>query len=207
MSSPQRVFINCPFDPGYRQMFDALVFAVLHCGFSPTSALEAQGSGKQRFSRIIELIRRSPLAIHDLSRTSLGGERRLPRFNMPLELGIFIGAREFGGDDQRKKDYLVLEKREGDCDHCCSDLGGVDASAHDNQPAKAIEHVRNWLNAHSPGGLSGPEAIATDYRSFRSDLPAMLDEWKLKQDEVTFLDFRKAAAMWLQGRPKTKRSK
>ena len=41
----KRVFINCPFDPDYRELFEAIVFAVLHCGFEPCSALEAAAHG------------------------------------------------------------------------------------------------------------------------------------------------------------------
>jgi hypothetical protein len=29
------VFVNCPFDDGYKPLFNATVFAVLDCGFEP----------------------------------------------------------------------------------------------------------------------------------------------------------------------------
>jgi hypothetical protein len=203
MSSPVKVFINCPYDPDYRGLFDAIVFAVLYCGFEPRSAVEAQGTAKQRFPRILKLIRDCPLGIHDLSRTELSGlrQRKLPRFNMPLELGLFIGAREFG-EDQKGKDYLVFERRKGDSAICCSDLGGADPLAHGNQSHKAIEHVRNWLSMHGKGAIPvpGPDAIRNDYESFQSDLPAILAEWRLRAREMTFIDFRKAASVWLKAR-------
>jgi|GEM_PF-3484810 len=28
----RQVFFNCPFDDGYRPVFEAVIFAVLHCG-------------------------------------------------------------------------------------------------------------------------------------------------------------------------------
>ena len=40
--APRRtsVFINCPFDPDFQPIFDAVVFAVLRSGFTPRCALE-----------------------------------------------------------------------------------------------------------------------------------------------------------------------
>jgi hypothetical protein len=36
MLNPDRyVFVNCPFDPGYKQQFDALIFTIFDCGFIP----------------------------------------------------------------------------------------------------------------------------------------------------------------------------
>jgi integral membrane sensor domain MASE1 len=34
-SQVQHVFINCPFDPQYRSLFEAIVFAVSVCGVPP----------------------------------------------------------------------------------------------------------------------------------------------------------------------------
>ena len=39
-SSPDGVFINCPFDKDYSATFDALIFAVFVCGFRPRWACE-----------------------------------------------------------------------------------------------------------------------------------------------------------------------
>jgi hypothetical protein len=107
----KQVFINCPFDPGYRATFDAIVFAVLHCGFEPRSALEAGGSGQQRFDRLLVLIGACPLAIHDLSRVELSG-KNLPRFNMPFELGLFSsGGRLWVWNADEPK--IIASRREG----------------------------------------------------------------------------------------------
>ena len=38
------VFINCPFDASYRQLFRALVFTIQDCGFMPFSQLFLRGS-------------------------------------------------------------------------------------------------------------------------------------------------------------------
>ena len=103
------VFINCPFDSRYRPLFEAVVFAVYDCGFYPRSALEMDDSSEVRIGKVIRMIAECRLAIHDISRTQLDRESRLPRFNMPLELGIFIGAKAFGGKDHRRKAAIVFD--------------------------------------------------------------------------------------------------
>ena len=195
------VFINCPFDHYYRKLFEAIIFAVLHCGFQPRSAQEALGSGRERNRRLMTLIGECRLSIHDLSRTELDSKTKLPRFNMPLELGVCLGAREFGNSKQRKKDFLILERSRGDCISSCSDLNAIDPLHHSNSPERVIEHVRVWLNSHSIEPLAGPKSINRDYISFREDLPNILDLWKLGRLEVTFVDFRRAVEVWLAARP------
>ncbi len=39
--------------------------------------------------------------IHDISRTELDENSGVPRFNMPLEFGVFLGAKKFGGVEQK----------------------------------------------------------------------------------------------------------
>ena len=87
------VFINCPFDSAYRPLFEAAVFATFDCGFHPRCSLEIEDSSQVRIEKINRIIQQSRLAIHDISRTELDSTFQLPRFNMPLELGIFLGAK------------------------------------------------------------------------------------------------------------------
>ena len=96
MTHEKDVFINCPFDATYRPLLRGLVFAVHDCGFIARSALEVEDSGEVRVQKIIRIIGESPYAVHDISRVELDTRTNLPRFNMPLELGLFLGARAFG---------------------------------------------------------------------------------------------------------------
>src|ERR1700730_5242117 len=90
------VFVNCPFDSGYKQQFNALIFTIYDFGFYPRCALEAVDSGQLRFQKICQLILESPYGIHDLSRIELDPSTQLPRFNMALELGLFLGYLRMG---------------------------------------------------------------------------------------------------------------
>lgn len=103
------VFINIPFSDDYKDLLYAAVFVVLDCGFIPRCALEDFDSGQVRIDKIFKLIKSSRYGIHDLSYVGLDPESNLPRFNMPLELGIFIGAQKYGYGKQKDKEYLVLD--------------------------------------------------------------------------------------------------
>ncbi len=103
------VFVNCPFDDAYKPMFEAIVFAVFDCGYRPRCALEAYDAGEVRIEKIAALVRNCRLGVHDISRTELNAAG-LPRFNMPFELGLFLGAKRFGNAVQRRKTCLVLDR-------------------------------------------------------------------------------------------------
>lgn len=106
------VFINCPFDAAYGPMLYALIFAVHDCGFEARCTLEIDDAGRVRIDNIFALIHECRFAIHDISRTELDEEYRLPRFNMPLELGVFLGAARFGSGGQKEKGCLILDREQ-----------------------------------------------------------------------------------------------
>ena len=104
------VFLNVPFDSKYSRLFDALVFSVHDCGFTARSALEVEDSGQARVEKILDIIEQSKFGIHDISRAGLDRKTGLARFNMPLELGFFLGAKRYGSTRDRQKRCLVLDR-------------------------------------------------------------------------------------------------
>lgn len=102
-TSADDVFINCPFDHDYAPTFGGLIFTIYACGFRPRSARELDDGGQTRIDKLFVLIDECRFGIHDLSRTELDEINQLPRFNMPLELGIFLGAKRHGGAVQKAK--------------------------------------------------------------------------------------------------------
>src|SRR5258708_5683890 len=96
------VFINCPFDRAYKPLFNSLVFATIYCGFRARCALEIDDGSQVRIDKIFAAIEECRFGIHDLSRTQLDNGTGLPRFNMPLELGMFLGAKRFGDRLQKR---------------------------------------------------------------------------------------------------------
>jgi hypothetical protein len=103
------VFINCPFDRGYRAILDGIVFAIYDLGFVARCALEDDDGGEIRLSKIERIIEECRFGIHDLSAVAIDPATNLPRFNMPLELGLFLGCKRFGAPAQRKKKCLILD--------------------------------------------------------------------------------------------------
>lgn len=193
------VFINCPFDRKYQPIFDAVVFAVFDCGFRARCARELDDASEVRIEKIANIIRESRFGIHDLSRTELDEKSRLPRFNMPLELGMFLAAKRFGDATQRRKVALILDRRQYRYQRFISDIAGQDIRCHENRPNEAIRTVRNWLSSASrrrriPGGTT----IRRRYAKFRKDLPKLCDELGLDREDLTFNDFCSVVAHWLE---------
>lgn len=54
------VFINCPFDPAYKPLFDAIVFTVHDCGFIARCALEEEDATQARIDQIYNIIKFPP---------------------------------------------------------------------------------------------------------------------------------------------------
>ncbi len=198
------VFINCPFDDEYRPLFYALVFAVFDCGFNPRCALEFPGSGGVRIDNIVSLVKECKYGIHDISRTELDEDWELPRFNMPLELGIFLGAMKLGTGRQLQKGCLILDRERYRYQKFISDISGQDIQAHGDSTETAIKKVRNWLNAMpetSEVNLPGGDKISERYEAFKRDLPDLCEEIHLKPSELTFDDIVYLVSGWQQETP------
>jgi len=198
------VFLNVPFDDKYRSMFDALVFAVHDCGFVARSAFETDDATQVRLAKIFKIISSSKYGIHDISRTSVDGRHKLPRFNMPLELGLFMGAKHFGGSLHRQKRGLVLDRDRYRYQIFCSDIAGQDIRAHNNRPSDAIRSVRNWLRAGPDTAgkrLPGADYIYRRYRAFRRQLPRLCRHFQLDQRDLHFVDYTSLVVGWLKAHP------
>jgi len=193
------VFINCPFDDEYKPIFDAVIFAVHDAGFVARCALEISDAAQNRFDKIVEIISECKYGIHDISRTELDPINSLPRFNMPLELGIFLGCSKFGGTKDRMKMCMILDKEQYRYQKFISDIAGQDIFAHDNDPKKAIEKVRNWLRTVSKRtNIPGGSKICERYTLFEKDLPNICKELNIQIRELTFVDFIYIIIEWLK---------
>jgi hypothetical protein len=191
------VFINHPFDARYLGMRNALVFTIHDCGFVARSASEVQDSSQNRLEKIYGLIEQSKFGIHDISRTEL--DRGLPRFNMPFELGLFLGCKRYGGPTHRQKSCLVLDRTPYRYQRFLSDLSGADIEAHNNTQSTAITHVRNWLQSQSRRGtIPSARSIRARYGAFRRTLPGMLRAADTEASDLDFLGLAWLVTEWLR---------
>ena len=197
----RQVFFNVPFDPRYKKLFRALVFAVHDSGFAARCALERSDSGQIRLDKLYELIESCEFGVHDLSRTSLDSVNRLPRFNMPLELGLFLGARRFGSGRQRRKRVLILDNVPYRYQKFCSDIAGQDIRAHGNTVTGAIRAVRDWLREVTGTAVPGEVRIENRYLQFQKSLPAMCLTNGVAASRLSFLDYRAFVDGWRAENP------
>ena len=193
------VFNNCPFDNCYQPIFRSLIFVVFECGLRPRCALEVSDSGEVRFEKIMRIIRGCRWGIHDISRTEQN-LRGLPRFNMPLELGLLLGAHRFGAGVQRRKSCLVLDSEQYRYQEFISDIAGQDIAAHGNDVGRAVKAVRDWLATAKAGTANPPGAgtIQQRFARFQTYLPDICAASHRQADELTFVEFADAASMWLR---------
>jgi hypothetical protein len=194
----QNVFINCPFDNQYQSLFDAIVFAVQIAGFKPRCALEASNAGQARLEKIMDILGECQYGIHDISRTELG-RNKLPRFNMPLELGLDLACRRYGADHLGTKRLLVLDKSPYRYQKFISDIAGQDIISHANSARKIVRQIRDWLateskNSTIPGGVY----MYDRYRVFRREFPVLCESMKLTPGQLTFGDFSAILRIWLE---------
>jgi len=166
MAFDDNVFINCPFDENYYPILRPIIFTVVYLGLQPRIALERIDSGESRITKIIELIRESRYGIHDISRIKAEKAGEIFRLNMPFELGIDVGCRNFGTRKQKQKRLLILEAERFRFQAGLSDLSGSDISAHDNRPELAVAAVRNWLANQCRPGAPGPTRIWDAFADF-----------------------------------------
>lgn len=192
------VFINCPFSRDYNEFFQAIVFAVVRSGYTPRCARENDDGGEVRIEKICRIIRECRYGVHDISNTELDAASGLPRFNMPLELGLFLGARNFGRKPFSQKKALIFDRGKYRYQQFISDIAGQDIHTHEGNVDLLIMEIATWFrdearNANVPGG----QAIATEFKRFQADLPDILRVQKLGPQELTFKDFHMLAANWI----------
>ena len=193
------VFINCPFDLSYRPMFRAIVFTIHACGFTARCAQEEDNTGDIRIQKIIRIIDECHYGIHDISKADLDAGTQLARFNMPLELGIFIGAHHFAPASHynRNKKFMVMDLEQYRYDKFISDIKGQDIKSHDGKEQKVIQNVRDFLAISSKAKLPGSAYWISRYALFNEALPTLCEQFQWQVDDLTFIEYVNCVTTWL----------
>lgn len=185
--SSKNVFINCPYDVAYLPILHPVVFTVRSLGFRPRLAMESADSGAARIQRILNLIKQSRYAIHDLSRLRAHRPGEHFRLNMPFELGLDIGCRVFGKAQFKCKKCLVLEKDRHSIKAALSDLSNSDVCTHNNEPEIAVRHVRNWLVQEAGARGASGTAIWYAFNDFMADFDKTLRRRGFRKIDIVSL--------------------
>jgi len=157
------VFLNVPYDQQFEKLYLAYIVGLTQLGLKINATLAVPNQG--RLTRILSLIDESDFSIHDLSRTELS--RGIPRFNMPLELGLALYRSHRNPERHR---VFVFEKKAYRTLKSTSDINGIDAHIHDGTVKGVMGKLRNIF--HQPDGTTVPEMLSS-YRAVRQRLPVL----------------------------------
>jgi hypothetical protein len=135
------VFLNIPYDNGFRSLYLAYIVGLTHLGLEPKATLGIPG-GERRLDRILELIQSCRYSIHDLSRVEVDRKPpySTPRFNMPFELGLAVAWSKL---HPQKHDWIVCETVRRRIQKSLSDLDGTDPNIHEGTVRGVMRELCN----------------------------------------------------------------
>ncbi len=160
----ETVFLNIPYDKPFEDLYLAYIVGLTQLGLKIHATLAIPNQG--RLERILELIDQSDVSIHDLSRIELSAG--LPRFNMPLELGLALYRSHATKGRHR---VFVFEKKVYRTQRSTSDINGIDPQIHRGTPTGVMAGLRN-LFLQPEGTTTVPEMIAS-FRAVKKKLPEL----------------------------------
>lgn len=168
LPDPKSVFLNVPYDEEFSGIYVAYIVGLYQLGLVPHLASEIPG-GDRRLDKIFKLIRSCRYSIHDLSRVEMGdAPTAVPRFNMPLELGMTITWQRL---HPSRHDWFVWESDHYRIQRSASDLNGTDACIHNGTPEGVLRELRNAF--HRDKMPSVPDMLAL-YRFVNNNVDAIL---------------------------------
>ncbi|MFT3796683.1 hypothetical protein [Flavobacterium sp.] len=183
----KNVFINCPFDEDYLPLLKVILYVISKIGLTPRIASERNDSGEVRLSKIKELIQESKYSIHDLSRAKSSSGNEYFRLNMPFELGIDYGCKQYHSKKiYRTKKFLIFEGEKDSMRHALSDMAGTDCRSHKNDAEMIVTEIRNWLSGDIED-LLPPSVLWDDYMIFYTDFYAHYRKKKFQHEEINRL--------------------
>ena len=174
MGYDTNVFINCPFDPQYRELLEKLIFILSFYEFEVLMSVN-KSSADDRLLEITNLIRDSKFSFHDLSRHISSKKGEIARFNMPFEFGIDFGCHQF--DKQRKDKVIALiDSSPHSYDVHISDMSGRDILYHYNNAEYLFEIIPTWLRKHTAYLYDSPKRLKGYYMFWIEDYKIAVKE-------------------------------
>jgi hypothetical protein len=163
-SRVKSVFLNIPYDAAFEDLFLAYIVGLTQLGLRINAALAVPNQG--RLETIIELIERSDFSIHDLSRVELS--HGLPRFNMPVELGLALYRSRITRGKHR---IFIFDRKQYQAQRSASDVNGIDPQIHNGTVKGLMTGLRNILR--HPGDVTSVPEMLASYRAVQLKLPEL----------------------------------
>jgi hypothetical protein len=158
------VFLNIPYDKEFEDLYVAYIVGLTQLGLRVNATLAVANQG--RLENIIGLIAKSDSSIHDLSRIELS--KRIPRFNMPVELGLALYRSHATKGRHR---VYVFESKPYRTQKSTSDINGIDPQIHHGTAKGVMAGLRNIFR--QPGDVTTVPEMLSSYRAVRRKLPEL----------------------------------
>ena len=160
----QSVFLNIPYDDQFEELYLAYIVGLTQLGLKINATLAVPNQG--RLDRIIKLIEESNVSIHDPSR--IEPSSGIPRFNMPLELGLALYRSHTTNGRHR---VFVFEEKPYRTLQSTSDINGMDPQIHNGRPKGVMVGLRNIF--HQPERTTTVPEMLASYRAVKRKLPEL----------------------------------
>ena len=183
-----KVFINCPYDKQYHSFFKIIVYFCFYFGCEPLFASEILGASS-RMDKIIDMIKQCDYGIHDISNVRKSKKTKLPRFNMPFELGLDMMCKY----PNNISNILVLDGKNRNFEKCLSDLKGSDISAHCNRDTQLAILLRNFfISKFHLTNQKSPKEILYSYKLYFTTwlLEEMNQKGFCKKDTIEMFEYK-----------------
>jgi hypothetical protein len=145
--SNYQVFLNYPFDEEFSSLENAFHFPVVAAGLVPVCAKDLTTPDLLRLEMLAGAIQNCQYSAHELSRSKGEGPLNFARMNVPIEMGM---AMFHATDKVRKHRYAFFVPTPHDYHQFLSDLSGLDALCHNNDPTQLVKRVYEWLRRVVP---------------------------------------------------------
>ncbi len=159
----QSVFLNIPYDAQFEELYLAYIVGLTQLGLKINATLALPN--QDRLKRIVGLIEKSDVSIHDLSR--IESSSGVPRFNMPLELGLALFRSHITKGRHR---VFVFEKKAYRVQRSTSDVNGIDPQIHKGRPKGVMAGLRNIF--YQSDSTTVPEMLSS-FRAVKRKLPEL----------------------------------
>ena len=160
----ESVFLNIPYDDEFEDLYLAYIVGLTQLGLRINVSLAVPNQG--RLDAIIGLIEASDFSVHDLSRVE--SSRGIPRFNMPLELGL---ALLHSKRSKKPHGVYIFDKKAYQAQRSTSDVNGIDPQIHKGRPKALMVGLRNVFR--QAGDVTTVPEMLASYKALKQKLPAI----------------------------------
>ncbi len=179
---PPTAFINCSYDAGHREIFDALVFAVCICDFWAFVAPSRTGHGLPRMLYLRKLLLWCTLLVHDVTEVPAIDSCR---HNTVAELSYAMGL-------GRGPDCLICASSATVFHKTTSDWCLLDIEEHGNDPELLVRKVVSAVAVNMPGNhkILNVDWATKQYRAFRQPFAELCERYGIRSDDNLALRVR-----------------